>query len=186
MIIEDLVIWLLQRSDQNPNPNYVALNVSNILLLCYFVTYLFNRKAVFISVFFVSEVMAYSSFIDFLPDEIYYLLFASLYSALYHFLYITNVKLNTVFACAIIILFSTGAALDASFYPKTETIFYNNYEFLAMAVHLYFIYTLINWRLLRSFVGTSINSFARFVGANYSMSLFCYTHLNNTKKDFKI
>lgn len=183
-MIEDLVIWLLQRSDLKPNQ--AALNVSNILLLCYFVAYLFNRKAVFISVFFVSEVMAYSSFIDLLPNEIYYLLFAGLYSVLYHFLYLTNSKLNTVFACAIIVLFNIGAALDASLYPQTETIFYKNYGFFVVAVHLYFIYTLNNWRLLRSALGASVNGLARFMGVNYSLSLFCYTHLNNTKEDFKI
>jgi hypothetical protein len=186
-MIGELLQWLQLLSVKKLVLNLnLSLRASDFILICYALVFLLNRKGCFIAVFLFCEVLAYSGFIDGLTNPLYYLLFAGIYSGLYHFLYLTNSKINTVFACAIIVIFSIGAALDAYFYPQIETIFYRSYEFFVVAVHLYLIYTLINWRSLRSAVGSSINSIARSMGINYSLSLFCCTHLNNTKKDYKV
>ena len=81
-MIESIVFWLLHESELKQS--LAALSVSNLIVICYFVAYLLNRKAVFIAVFFITELIAYSVIGDLLTNEMYYLVFAGIYSGLYH------------------------------------------------------------------------------------------------------
>ena len=52
-MIESIVFWALHESELKQS--LAALSVSNLIVICYFVAYLLNRKAVFITVFFITE-----------------------------------------------------------------------------------------------------------------------------------
>ena len=175
-MIESIVFWLLHESELKQS--LAALSVSNLIVICYFVAYLLNRKAVFIAVFFITELIAYSVIGDLLTNEMYYLVFAGIYSGLYHYIVRIKSNINTVIACGIIVIFNTIAAGDAYFYPQTETVFYKSYEFLAVGVHLYLIITVINWKILRRALGKVLDCFTNYLGANYNCSYIWCSLLN--------
>ena len=175
-MIESIVFWLLHESELKQS--LAALSASNVILFGYFIAYLINRKAIYIIVFFITELIAYSAIGDLLTNTMYYLAFAGIYSCLYHYSFIAKAKFNIVLACAIIVIFNTIAAGDAYFYPETETVFYKSYEFLAMGVHLYLIVSLIDWKILRRALGQVANGIAGFMGISYTASYFCYNLYN--------
>jgi hypothetical protein len=179
-MIESIVSWLLHESALNQS--LAAKSASNLIVICYFIAYLLNRKAIFIIVFFITELVSYSVIGDLLTNEMYYLVFAGVYSGLYH--YTVNVKSNikTVIACGIIVIFNTIAAGDAYFYPQIETVFYKSYEFLAVGVHLYLISTVVNWKILRRTMGQVINGFTNYMGVDYTVSYFWYNLFIHNKQ----
>ena len=179
-MIESIVFWLLHESDLKQS--LAAPSASNLIVICYFVAYLLNRKAVFITVFFITELIAYSVIGDLLTNEMYYLVFAGIYSGLYHYIVKIKSNINTVIACGIIVIFNTIAVGDAYFYPQTETVFYKSYEFLAVGVHLYLISTVINWKILRGIMGQVINGFTNYMGIDYTVSYFWYNLCNHNKQ----
>jgi hypothetical protein len=145
------------------------LRASDLILLGYLFALMTNKKCYFIVVFLLCEVLAYSGILNNLSDFMFYMVFASIYSALYHYLFFAKSSIKTIIACGIIVLFNAGAAMDAVFYPQTETILYSNYEAIVVAVHFYLIYTLINWQVLRSVMGASVSWVYRSMGFNYNM-----------------
>ena len=175
-MIESIVFWLLHESELKQS--LAALSASNLIVICYFVAYLLNRKAVFITVFFITELVAYSVIGDLLTNEMYYLVFAGIYSGLYHYIVKIKSNINTVIACGIIVIFNGIAVGDAYFYPQTETVFYKSYEFLAVGIHLYLVSTLINWEILRRTMGKIFNGIFDYMGISYTASYFCYNLYN--------
>lgn len=180
MIIE-ILQWLQLLSVKNLNLN-PSLNISNLILVGYLFAYTTNRKGCFIAVFIFCELIGYTGVLNSLDNNLYYLVFAGIYSCFYHFLLLNKTKLSTVFACVIIVLFTFGASLDACFYTSSETFFNNHYELLVVGVHFYFIYTIINWRILRKALGQSADVITSFMGINYTAAFFCYTYSTHYKK----
>lgn len=120
------------------------------------------------------ELLAYTSLMDSLSDELYYLFFASVYSTLYQYLLLNKCRRKTIFCCGIIVLFNIGAILDAAIYPQTETLFYKSYEFFAVSVHLVFIWSTIDWKTLRRIMGENLSRIFSMLGAINSDAYFWY------------
>lgn len=112
----------------------------------------------------------------------YYLLFAGVYSCLYHYSIMTKAKFNIVLSCAIIVIFNVITAGDAYFYPETETVFYQSYEFLVVGVHLHLISSLIDREILRRTLGQIFDGIADYMGISYTATYFCYNIYNLKKK----
>ena len=159
----ELIEWLQVKSALKPS--LLAQHASDIILIGYLIGYLINRKAVFITVFFICELLAYTSVMDSLSSELYYLFFAGVYSTLYQYLLLNKSPVKTVFACGIIVLLNIGAILDASIYPQTETLFYKSYELFVVFVHLIFVCSTINWKILLGNMGEYINRISSMLGA---------------------
>jgi hypothetical protein len=176
----ELIVWLQVKSALRLSD--LAQFASNIILIGYLIGFLINRRAVFITVFFICELLAYTSAMDSLSDELYYLFFAGVYSTLYQYLLLNKSRLKTVFACGIIVLLNLGAILDATTYPQTETVFYKSYELLAVVVHLYFVSTVIDWKILRRTMGEIFNSITNYMGIDYTVSYFWYNIYIRNKK----
>lgn len=168
----ELIEWLQVKSALKQSS--LALNASNIILIGYLIGFLINRKAVFITVFFMCEFLAYTTVMDSLPSEVYYLFFAGVYSTLYQYLLLNKASLKVLFWCGIIVLFNTGAILDVAIYPQTKTLFYKSYEFFVVFVHLNFIYAVINWRAFCKVLGENISRFACMLGAINTLSFIWY------------
>lgn len=176
----ELLSWLQVKSALRLSD--LAQFASNIILIGYLIGFLINRKAVFITVFFMCELLAYTSAMDSMADELYYLFFAGVYSTLYQYLLLNKTPLKTIFACGIIVLLNLGAILDAAIYPQAETLFYESYELFVVGVHIYFISTTIDWKILRRTMGEIFNSITNYMGIDYTVSYFWYnTYIRNKK-----
>jgi len=168
----ELIEWLSVKSDLKPSD--LAQSASNIILIGYLIAYLINRKAVFMTVFFMCELLAYTSAMDSLSDGVYYLFFAGVYSTLYQYLRLNKYRLKTIFCCGIIVLLNIGAIIDATIYPQTETLFHKSYEFFVVFVHLVFVCSTINWEILWRVMGEYISRFSSMLGAINTSAFFWY------------
>jgi len=182
MILE-ILTWLQLASVESLTDLNQSLAASNVILLCYLAALLMDKRCMFLIVFLICEVLSYSGLLNQLSNFMYYLVFAGIYATMYHYLYYTRARLKTIFACGLIVLFDAGTAIDAFIYPDTETILYKGYELFVVAVHLYFILSLINWKILRSIVGASFSKLVNTLGVNYNLSFICYTKFILDKRE---
>ena len=82
-----------------------------------------------------------------------------------------NVKM--LFSYGIMILFQSAMAVDAYIFQDIETLIYSAYEYVILAIHLYIITVLIQWRALVGAVGAIARSIANFLNIGYAFA-FCY------------
>lgn len=159
----------------------VAASLSNFLILLYGISYFFNRKAVYLMAFLFVEVLAYSSIFDGLSDVLYYLAYSAMYSICYWLAFCSGAKVKTIVGYVILVLFQLSMACDAYIYPNVETDLYNNYEAVILAVHVYIISTLHDWRLVGRLMGDIRNYMHNFFSVNYNFSFFWYNVRNKLK-----
>lgn len=161
-------------SDLNKT-TYLTTTISSVLIICYCLTAIHNKKATFLVVAFLClEVFGYSKLGDQLSYTNYYLSMASFYGAVYFIMNKNHYPLKTKFGCVIIILFYAVVPVDAYFYPKTQTVIYTYYLYIVMFVHLHLLTTFIRWRTLARSVGESIDSLVRILGYNYNIAFLVY------------
>jgi hypothetical protein len=168
------VLQCLQLSEKRQVLEIVQ-NASNLLLILYAISYIFNKKVDFLLAFLFVETLALSSAVSALSNAGYYLFFSFCYSILYWFVLKRYQMVKTSFGYAILSIILLVTAIDDLLFPEYETAFYSNYTSLIVFVHIYIIATTINWRLLGKRMGASLNALGGWLGVNYNMSFFWYT-----------
>ncbi len=174
-ITEILLSWELH-GELAKLPETVSLkNASNILVILYAVVAVKTNKGCFFAVFFVDEIFSYSIIADSLTEYQYYLVIACIYSALYWYIENKNIKLNTLVACGIIVLFNAGMSLDAIFNRETNSFMFAHYLTIVVFIHVYLISTLLEWKRIRASVGYSARSIWDLLNVNYNFAFIWYT-----------
>lgn len=170
---------LLEWVQVNAKNLEAAQSVSNILIVLYAISYIFNRKATFLVAFLLVETYGNASLFSALTDFYYYLGYAFIYSLVYWFVLKKYQMVKTMLGYGILVLFQGAMSLDALYFPLDETYIYTHYASFIVLIHLYIIATLINWRLLRARMGESIDALGCWVGNNYNLSFIWYTLRNS-------
>lgn len=180
-LINEVMSWagLLNAKKQE----VVELNVSDLILALYVISYFLNKKGSLIVAFLVCELWGYGVFSDWASDELFYGGYASIYCLLYFYLKI-NVTQNATKLSGIIlmILLSIGMFLDAVAYPSDTTSFWSNYEINVLLFHVYIIITFVDWQLLRTYMGQSIDAFCRVLGISDAFRFYWYNITNQVNQ----
>ena len=166
----ELLLWV----QVNAPKVVVARNVSNIILLSYLVAYCANRKGCYIVAFLFIEVSGNLSITEALTNSQYYLMYAMLYCSIYWYGSNKSFTFKTLSGYVIMVIFQLCMAADAYFYPETETVIYQCYEYIVMAIHLYIITTLFRWRKIRRNMGDYLVGSFGINSDNYNITFFCY------------
>ena len=109
-------------------------------------------------------------FTDSLSSVQYYYVYCSLYLFIYWYGVNNSFKYKTLLGYAMLALFEYCMVVDAYFYPKTETIIYEAYEYFITGIHLCIIATLFEWTHIRESMGNLVDSITRFLGYGYNFS----------------
>lgn len=175
--------FILSQLQNVESGQVVALrNADLFLLIGYALVYFTTRKTVFIAVFFIDYITANSIILDSLTDFNYYIFPAFIYAMLYWHLVKERKSVKIQSACGIIILFYFMVALDAKLYGNTQTVLYVYYAAFALFVHVNFILTLIDWKILRSRMGSVISWILDSIRHSVTVTFFCYNVLKPTDK----
>lgn len=178
------MLELLQWVHLNAQRVEVVQNASNFLIILYFTTFIINKKSFYIGAFLLIEFMGASSLMDWSCSELYYLMYAGLYSLCYWYEAVIGKNIKIMLAYGIMIIFQSTMVLDAYIYPDIATRIYYAYEFVVVGIHIYIVIMLTNFRRLWQALGDSFNSVLNLLSVGYNMS-FCYTVntiLNQIKK----
>ncbi len=180
----ELLQWLLLNQSES---DLIALSqkISNLLLLLYILSSAISGKYFFIFVFVVVEVfgvLAIASGMHGDYEFAYYISLSSLYCLFYWSAIVMKCNVKILFAYGIMILFQSAMAIDAYIFQDIETLIYSAYEYVVLAIHLYIIAMLIQWRALIRAVGAIARSIADFLNIGYAFA-FCYNaHILHNKK----
>jgi len=170
-IAQGLLLWELQSVNV-----ILAQNASNLLVILYAISYRVTNKGCFFAVFLFDEVISYSILPDLLSEFQYYLMISFIYCCLYWYIESKNIRLKTIIACGIIVLFNAGMSLDAGFNSKIETLIYSYYLHFVVLLHLYLISTLFSWTLIRKNMGIFASSCCRTFGISDAFAFLWYNH----------
>ena len=180
-LINEVMSWagLLNAKKQE----VAGRNVSDLILTLYVISYFLNKKGSLIVAFLVCELWGYGVFSDWASDQLFYGGYSLIYCLLYFYLKI-NVTQNATKLSGIIlmILLPIGMFLDATAYPNDKTIFWSNYEVNVLLLHIYIVIAFINWRLLRTYVGQSIDALCRILGISDAFRFYWYNIANQVNK----
>ncbi len=168
-----------------------AENVSNTLIFLYVISYMFNRKAVFLIAFLFVETVALLSPVDYVVGcsmscksyEHYYLMCAFLYVLCYWACLRQTKEIKVLSGYVILISFELTMSYYEWTQPKIETIIYQYYEYIIMVVHIYIISTIINKRSLDRICSAISGCFRHKCSDSYYMPFFWYTLQQRNIKD---
>ncbi len=173
-INEIFILWEL-RSESALVISQATERASNLLVILYAIVAAKTNKGCFFAVFFVDEIFSHSVTSDYLDEYQYYLVIACIYSALYWYIENKNIKLNTLVACGIIVLFNAGMSLDAIFNRETNSFMFANYLTIVVFIHVYLISTLLEWKRIGASVGYGARSIWHLLNVNYNFAFIWYT-----------
>ncbi len=168
-IAQGLLLWELQSANV-----VTAQNASNFLVFLYAISYRLTNKGCFFAVFLFDEVLSNMSIIDHMTEPQYYLMVAFIYCCLYWYIESKNIRLKTILACGIIVLFNAGMIIDASINSKVETIIYSYYIYFVVLLHLHLISTLFSWKFIRKSMGRFVNSCCSVFGISDAFAFLWY------------
>ncbi len=154
----------------------LSQKISNSLLLLYVLASLTSRKYFFIVVFIVGEVFSFFAILTGMVGDIefmYYLSAASMYCLFYWSAIVMKCNVKILFAYGIMVLFQSAMAIDAYIFQDIETLIYSAYEYVVLAIHLYIIAALIQWKAIIRAVGAIARSIVNFLNIGYAFA-FCY------------
>jgi len=170
-IAQGLLFWELQGKSVD-----LAQNLSNLLIVLYAISYLKTNKGCFFAVFLFDEVISNLVFVDYMSEPQYYLMIAFIYCCLYWYIESKNIRLKTILACGIIVLFNVGMSVDAVFNSEIETFIYSYYLHFVVLLHLYLISTLISWTLIRKSMGKFVDACCYTFGVSDAFAFLWYNH----------
>ena len=177
-IQEVLTLWELSANHVEKMKIAEQIIASNILLCLYVFISIKIDKGCYFTVFFLDELISYSIIQNTLSEYQHYLIITVIYCSLYWYIEKNNVKLKTLIACGIIVLFNAGMMIDAIIYKEAYTFLYENYLSIVVSVHLYFISTLLEWKRIRRGLGGFFRVFSLHIRTNYNLTFICYTVRN--------
>jgi len=175
--MEILQLWELQSVNVA-----AAKNASSILLLIYVIACCIKKEGCYFVAFFLDEILTNLSYLDFLTDPQYYLMSSFTYCCLYWYIENKNIRLKTILACGIIVLFNAGMSADAAINTEVETIIYSYYIYFVLLLHLYLISTLFSWKLVRKNMGEFIRATGIISGISDAFAFLWYNSIIITKK----
>ena len=173
--MELLSLWELQSANV-----ILARNASNLIVLLYAMVYMFTNKGCFFAVFLFDEVVSNLTIVDQLSQSEYYLMVAVIYCGLYWYIENKNIRLKTILACGIIVLFNAGMSVDAAINSKIETFIYSYYIYFVVLLHLYLISTLFSWSFLGKSMGRFIDACCSTFGISDAFTFLWYNNINHT------
>lgn len=182
--MEILSLWGLQGKSVE-----IAQNASSLLVILYAISYLVTNKGCFFAVFLFDEVISHSLIVDSISEPQYYLMVALIYCGLYWYIESKNIRLKTILACGIIVLFNAGMSLDAGINSEVETFIYTNYIYIVVLLHLYLISTLFRWQFIGRSLGRYLDGFSRAIGISDAFTFLWYNHItikNQTSQKCRI
>jgi len=168
-IAQGLLFWELQSESV-----VLAQNLSNLLIVLYAISYVATNKGCFFAVFLFDETISHLSVADSLSEFQYYLMIAFIYCCLYWYIESKNMRLKTILACGIIVLFNAGMSIDAFFNPKIETFIYSYYIYFVVLLHLYLISTLFSRELIRKSMGIFFDACCSTFGISDAFAFLWY------------
>ncbi len=174
-IAQGLLFWELQSVNV-----VIAQNASRFLFIAYAIAWFINKEGRYIAAFLLDEVLSNLSVLDFLSEPEYYLMVAFIYCALYWYIESKNIRLKTIVACGIIILFNVGIGIDASINSEIETFLYTYYIYFVVLLHLYLISTLFSWSLIRKGMGDFIDACCSTFGISDAFAFLWYNNISHT------
>ena len=165
----------------------VAENVSNILIVLYAISYMLNRKAVFITAFLLIEILGLLSPVDYITgcstDCVtywpYYFMCAIGYSFCYWIIFNQTRSLKKCSGYVMLVLFELTITYNEWARPTVETFLYSYYEYIIMVIHIYIIITIIEWRRTVDAANDIFNSIRSIFSTSYSLSFFWYNIRKN-------
>lgn len=169
-ITDILSSWELQSASV-----LAAKKTSSLLVILYAIASRKTNEGCFFAAFFVDEILSNLSVLNFLDEYQYYLVIASIYCVLYWHIENKRMKLNTLVACGIIVLFNAGMSIDAIINKEVYSFLFTYYLPIVVLVHLYFIGTLFKWKNARASLGAYLRGFSRLLGHNYNFAFVWYT-----------
>lgn len=186
-----LLEWVLPKNLEVSG--VLAQNVSNILILLYAVSYILNRKAVFITAFLLVEVMGMLSPVDYIVGcsmdcesyEGYYLMYSVGYVFCYWVVFNQTKSIKICSGYVILVLFELTVSYEEWTRLSSETFFYAYYEYIIMAIHIYIISTITKRRSVNRIVRSIIDYISHKRRTSYSLSFFWYTLQQSNLKNSK-
>ena len=170
-ITQGLLLWELQSVNV-----VIAQNASNLLVILYAISYRVTNRGCFFAVFLFDEVVSNMALVDMLEGYQYYLMISFIYCCLYWYIESKNIRLKTILACGIIVLFNVGMSVDAAFNSEIETFIYSYYLHFVVLLHLYLISTLISWTLIRKSMGKFVDACCYTFGVSDAFAFLWYNH----------
>tara|TARA_R110000868_G_scaffold210375_1_gene460364 strand:+ start:2804 stop:3334 length:531 start_codon:yes stop_codon:yes gene_type:complete len=167
------MIELLQWVHLSDEKVKAVQSLSNILIFLYVIASMINKQMFFLFAFLVVEAFGNLIFFKGLSDIDYYLVYAAIYCWCYWFCVVTKCNTKIAIAYGIMVLFQMLMAADAYIFQGIETLIYSAYEYVVLAIHLYIIAMLIQWRALIRALGAIARSIANFLNLGYAFA-FCY------------
>ncbi len=142
-MIEEVLSWVVQL---NLKRVVVAQNVSNIILLMYFVQFLTTKRADYMFAFFLCEIGALTGFVSTeYPPEIF-----AFYMMIYCYLsvvcYARKDGLKLIICCVIMALFELYMIFDAVLYPNVYTFAWDWYADIVLGLHFLFFLSATDFR----------------------------------------
>lgn len=179
-LINEVLSWAEQLSEKR---QLVELNVSNIAIALYVISYFLNKKGCLIVAFLSCELWGYGIFSDWASNEMFYCGYAAVYCLLYFYvkIHITQ-SVKKLSGVILMVLLSIGMSIDALLYPDIKTSFWSNYEINVLLLHIYIIITFINWRILRTYMGESFTALCRIMGINDAFRFYWYNARNEIQR----
>ena len=164
-----------------------AENVSNILIILYAISYMLNRKAVFITAFLLIEILGLLSPVDYITgcstDCLtywpYYFMCAIGYSFCYWIVFNQTRSLKKCSGYVMLVLLELTITYNEWARPTVETFLYSHYEHIVMAIHIYIIITVIEWGRTIDATNDIFNSIGSIFSSSYSLSFFWYNIRKN-------
>ncbi len=170
-ITQGLLLWELQSVNV-----VIAQNASNILVILYAISYRVTNRGCFFAVFLFDEVISNLAITDQLTQPQYYLMISFIYCCLYWYIESKNIRLKTIIACGIIVLFNSGMSVDASVNSEIETLIYSYYLHFVVLLHLYLISTLVSWTLVGKSMGRFVDACCSTFGISDAFAFLWYNH----------
>ena len=155
----DLFQWVLQASE---SALVVKAKSSNTeILFIYALVSFFIKKPQLLMAFFISCLLFEWSIFDSFSESQLYLITFLIYSYVIPCnVFAMRTRAACVIMCFLCLLFAYDAAFYGvnGFYGESETVIYNNIEYLFTCCHCLIIYTLINFKAIRNNIRNIIDS----------------------------
>tara|TARA_R110002012_G_scaffold24590_1_gene82030 strand:+ start:5714 stop:6283 length:570 start_codon:yes stop_codon:yes gene_type:complete len=173
---------------KNLSPKALAAeNVSNTLIILYAISYMLNRKAVFITAFLLIEMLGLLSPVDYITGCSvgcvtywpYYFMCAIGYSFCYWVIFNQTGSLKKCSGYVMLVLLELTITYNEWAQPTIETFLYTHYEYIIMAIHIYIIITVIEWGRTINATNDIFNSIGSIFSSSYSLSFFWYNIRKN-------
>lgn len=158
----ELLEWLHLLNGLVLNQSQISLSVANSLFLAYAILALLTKNAAPLAAFFMCILLVDNYYLVNISEHYMYIMVAVIYLQVFE----RCLTVKSLVCCVIISLISITLAADAYFYGKngyygaTNTVIYNNIEYISLCSHTLFICSFISIKRIRD----SLRSLSSCIG----------------------